>query len=180
PQPAFSAVGGADYLEAGAGARWAGMGGAARAAARDTTAGYWNPAGLAAQGPSEWQFGSMLAMAPMGRRLSWLSASLQTDRLGAWGAGWMHNSVDGLETVDSAGTVGPDGASTEDAVFLSHGGSLLYQLKWGLTAKMLSQRYGVTIPVENVRATFYYVNREKSHEPTNLPTEEEFVEMMKR
>lgn len=47
-------------------------------------------------------------------------------------------------------------------------------------AKMLSQRYGVTIPVENVRATFYYVNREKSHEPTNLPTEEEFVEMMKR
>jgi len=138
--PAFSAVGGADYLESGAGARWAGMGGAARAAARDTTAGYWNPAGLAAQGPAEWQFGSMLAMAPLGRRLSWLSAGLQTDRLGSWSAGWMHNSIDGLETVDGAGTMGPDGASAEDAFFLSHGGSLLYQVKWGVTAKLLSQR----------------------------------------
>ena len=139
PIPADSNLGGADYLESGAGARWAGMGGAARAAARDTTAGYWNPAGLAAQGPAEWQFGSMLSMAPMGRRLSWMSASLQTDRMGSWSAGWMHNTVDGLETVDGAGSVGVDGNSAEDAIFLSHGGSLLYQLKWGVTGKVLSQ-----------------------------------------
>lgn len=78
-------------------------------------------------------------MAPMGRRLSWLSASLQTDRYGTWSAGWMHNTVDGLETVDSAGCVGPDGTSAEDAIFLSHGGSIIYQLKWGVSAKMLSQ-----------------------------------------
>jgi len=140
PISAYSNPGGADYLETGAGARWAGLGGAARASARDTTSGYWNPAGLAAQGPAEWQFGSMLAMAPLGRRLSWLSASLQTDRLGSWGLGWMHNTVDGLEAVDGAGTVGNAGASAEDAVFISHGGSLHYQVKWGITGKVLSQR----------------------------------------
>jgi hypothetical protein len=116
------------------------MGGAARSAARDTTAGYWNPAGLAAQGSAEWQFGSMLAMAPLGRRLSWLSATLQTDRRGAWGLGWLHNGVDGLETVDGAGTRGADESSSEDAVLFSWGGSLLYQLKVGVTAKALSQR----------------------------------------
>ncbi len=42
------AVGGASYLQEGVGARWLGMGGAARAAVRDVTAGFWNPAGFQA------------------------------------------------------------------------------------------------------------------------------------
>jgi len=140
PPLARAAVGGAEYLTEGAGARWLGLGGAARAAARDAMSGYWNPAGLTAQGPSEWQAGSMLTFTTLGRRTSWLSGSLLTDRYGAWGAGWMRRTVDGLERVDDQGNVSENSASAEDALLVSFAQAPFYRLRWGVTVKGLRQQ----------------------------------------
>ena len=136
---AYGAVGAASYLNEGVGARWLGMGGAARAAARDVTAACWNPAGLAMQGPVEWQAGTMLGFADHGRSFGYLSGSWQTDRHGTFAASWIRYSVPGLERVDSAGVVGGTVTNLEDALILSLGKSLIYQVSAGASVKILRQ-----------------------------------------
>jgi hypothetical protein len=115
------------------------MGGAARAAVRDAHAGYWNPAAMTAQGPAVWQAGSMLTLSSLGRSTASLSGSYLTDRAGAFGLSWIHRSVDGLERVDGNGTVGGRESDAEDAVLLSWAARIAYQIRAGMTAKVLRQ-----------------------------------------
>ena len=132
--------GAAAYLERGLGARWLGLGGAARAAVGDVHAGFWNPAGLTRQGPVAWQVGSMLSHGEFGRSTLSLSGSDLTDRAGAFGLTWMRQTISGLERVDEAGTVTGTESSAEDALLISYGGSLLYQARAGFTVKVLRQQ----------------------------------------
>ena len=115
------------------------MGGAARAAVRDAHAGYWNPAALTAQGVAVWQAGSMLTLSSMGRSTVSLAGSYLTDRAGAFGLSWIHRTVDGLERVDGAGNVSGRESDAEDAVLLSWAASIAYQVRAGLTVKVLRQ-----------------------------------------
>lgn len=135
-----AAVGAAAYLQEGLGARWLGMGGAARAAAWDVHAGYWNPAGLTRVGPVTWQVGSMLTLASLGRSAVSLSGSYLSDRAGAFGASWIHHAISGLERVDDVGNVTGTETSAEDAVLLSYGRALLYQVRVGTTVKLMRQQ----------------------------------------
>ncbi len=133
-------VGAAAYLQEGLGARWLGMGGAARAAAWDVHAGTWNPAGLTYAGPVTWQVGSMLTVATLGRSSVSLSGSYLSDRAGAFGLSWIHHAVSGIERVDDVGTVTGTETSAEDAVLMSYGRRILYQVRAGATVKLLHQQ----------------------------------------
>lgn len=141
PGNAFAAEdGAAAYLERGIGARWLGLGGAARAAVGDVNAGFWNPAGLTRQGPVSWQVGSMLKSETFGRSTISLSGSHLTDRAGAFGLAWIRHTVTGLERVDDAGNVTGTESSAEDALLISYGQALLYQARAGVTVKLLHQQ----------------------------------------
>lgn len=136
---ARAATGAAAWLEEGLGARWLGMGGAARAAARDVHAGYWNPAALSSAGAFVWEAGSMLAFGSMDRTAASLSAALQTDRAGTFAVTWLRRSIAGLERVDDRGTVTETESSAADAVLVSGGWAPFYELRAGVTAKFMTE-----------------------------------------
>ena len=137
--PGGAATGGAVWLDEGLGARWLGMGGAARAAVRDVHAGYWNPAALSAIGAETFQVGSMLTLQSMGRSTASLSGSWQTDRAGTFAVNWLHHAVTGLERVDDQGTVTGGAGSAADALLVSAGWAPFYQLRAGVTAKLMRE-----------------------------------------
>ena len=130
-----AAVGGA--LEDSPSARWAGMGGAARAAATDAHAGLLNPANLAAQGPVTWQVASRLSLATLDRTTGSLAASFQSDRSGTYAVAWVHRATAGLERVDDQGNLSGTESSSEDALAVSGGWAPLYRVRAGITAKLL-------------------------------------------
>jgi hypothetical protein len=136
---AAGSEGAASYLSEGLGARWLGMGGAARAAARDAYAGYWNPACLTAQGPAVWQAASMLTLSVLGRSTGSLAGSYLSDRMGAFGAAWIHREVGGLERVDGNGNVDGRESDAEDAILLSWASRIAYQARAGITVKVVHQ-----------------------------------------
>jgi len=143
PGPAAGAeraVGAAVFLDEGMGARWLGMGGAATAAAWDSSASYWNPAGLTKQGPVVWQVGTTLSASTLGRTSSSLSGSYLTDRAGTWGAAWMRSSVSGLESVDDTGNITGRDSDTADTLLLSWARPILYQVRAGATVKFLREQ----------------------------------------
>lgn len=127
------------WLEEGVGARWLAMGGAARAAACDVHAGYWNPAALSAIGAETWQVGSMLALQSLGRTTMSLSGACQTDRAGTFALTWIRRSVSGLERVDDQGAVTELESSAADALLASGGWAPHYQVRVGVTAKLLRE-----------------------------------------
>jgi len=140
PAESAASAGAAAYLTDGAGARWLGMGGAARAAVSGTPGIFWNPAALSRQGPARWQLSSAYGFASFGRSTASLSASRLDDRAGAFGLAWIRHTVSGLEEVDNAGNVTGLSHSAADAFMLSFGRALLYQVRMGITAKYLRQR----------------------------------------
>ena len=142
PAPVHAAAGASAFLEVlPGGARWRGMGGAARAVATDADAGFWNPAGLARSGPEVWQAAAMLETgAPQGTIAS-LAGSWLTDAAGTWGAAWARRFGGGFERVDGLGTVvGTREDDAEDALLVSWARDVVYQLRAGVTVKGLRQR----------------------------------------
>jgi len=137
---AADTAGSAEWLEDGIGARWLGMGGAARAVSGDVHAGSWNPAGLAAQGPEVWSVGSMVALATLGRSIASLSVAHQTDRAGTFGLTWARRTIAGLERVDDQGNVTETTAGADDLAALGWGAAPFYQLRVGATVKVLHQQ----------------------------------------
>ena len=129
--------GAATYLQAGVGARWIGMGGAAIAAADDVHAAFYNPAGLSRMGTVSWQVGSMYAFQDLDRATSSLSFAHQTDAYGSFALSWVHRSIGGLEYVDAFGTASGVTSSTEDAILVSGAYDPLYQVRIGSTVKIL-------------------------------------------
>jgi hypothetical protein len=115
------------------------MGGAARAAARDVHAGCWNPAALSAVGAETWEIGSMLTLQSMGRATASLSGAWQSDRSGTFALTWIRRSISGLERVDDQGTVTETASSAADALLVSGGWAPPYQLRAGVTAKLLRE-----------------------------------------
>jgi hypothetical protein len=137
---ASGGAGAAAFLDEGMGARWLGMGGAASAAAWDSTAAYWNPAGLTKQGPTVWQVGTMLSSSTLGRSSSAISGSCLTDRAGTWGLAWMRSSVSGLESVDDTGNITGKDSDTADALLLSWARPVIYQVRAGATVKFAREQ----------------------------------------
>jgi hypothetical protein len=81
----------------------------------------------------------MLTLQSMGRSTASLSGAWQTDRAGTFAMTWIRRSVNGLERVDDQGTVTETSASAADALLVSGGWSLGYQLRAGVTAKLLHE-----------------------------------------
>jgi hypothetical protein len=133
-------AGSAEWLEDGFGARWLGMGGAARAAADDVHAGSWNPAGLAAQAPEPWSVGSLFTVESLGRSVASLSVSHQTDRNGTFGLTWARRTIAGLERVDDQGNVTETAAGADDLAAFSWGTAPWYQVRVGASLKVLHQQ----------------------------------------
>jgi len=137
--PALAVTGSAVWLEQGGGGRWLGMGGAARAASRDVYSGYWNPAGLTQMGSAQYQVGTMLELQTMDRATMSLSGAMQTDNMGNYGVTFIRHTIAGIEKVDELGNVLGEETSAGNAVLLSGGWSPLYQVRVGVTAKLLNE-----------------------------------------
>lgn len=132
-------VGSAAFLADAGGARWQGMGRAARAAVSDAGAMYINPAGLAAQGPVRWQLGAGYGFAALGRATFSMAFLGQTDGAGTYAFGWIRHEVEGLERVDGSGNISGLDSNAEDALTAAFGIPLMYQIRLGVAVRYLRQ-----------------------------------------
>jgi len=143
----------AQFLKLGADARAAGMGEAVRALCEDANAVYWNPAGLAsldyrhitATHGAYYQgvFYDFLAYAQpvdsiVGRRSR---RDLETNQLGAVGAGVLYLNSGSLASVDNTGASAGGSFTPQDfAAMVAWGGSLASFLDAGLGFKYIASR----------------------------------------
>ena len=88
------------YLKMGPGARALGMGSAFCAIADDSTAIYWNVAGISRIRRKE--FSTMHAVLTYDRRYNYVGFVSPLER-GAWGFGWINAGVDSIERYDGVG-----------------------------------------------------------------------------
>lgn len=139
PAGAFAEAGSAAYLTDAGGARWQGMGRAARAAVSDAGAIYINPAGLAAQGPVRWQLVAGYGFAALDRSTLSLAFVGQTDSAGTYAFGWIRQEVGDLERVDGSGNVSGMDSNAEDALTAAFGIPLTYQIRLGAAIRYLHQ-----------------------------------------
>ena len=145
------------FLRAGTGARALGMGNAFTALAEDSSASYWNPAGLAlVQSPS---FGSMVGLLSLNRSFNYLSlafpAQEHKEKLnlkdtasfpwtgawggkGQWGFSWVYFSLgDDFEGRSGDTAAFYTFADQQNAYYLSHGRSIASWLSVGFSGKFL-------------------------------------------
>jgi len=154
-----------EVLAIGVGARALGMGGAYVGVADDSTAVYWNPAGLpkvkhveisAIQQGRQY---SGLSLNEVGSRYIFTSGAMSFPGVGTFGAAFMRFGVEDIPYVTGVDAFGAPivaGAfATEDLAFIgSYGKKLHPAINLGLTAKYLS---GGTVGLSSGNATYTYM-----------------------
>lgn len=138
-----------EVLAIGAGARPLGMGGAFAGLADDSSAVYWNPAGLTRvehvdlSATQQGREADNLSMNSVGSSYTFLSAAMTVPHFGSFGLGFLRFGVSDIPLVsglDSSGAPVQTGtfANQDLAFFVSYGRRLFPGFSAGLTAKTLS------------------------------------------
>ncbi|GEM_PF-1015521 len=123
------------YLQAGAGVRALGLGGAFVAVANDVTAGYWNPAGLARL--PEPQFAGMYSVLSLDRKYNYVAAAYPFGAAGTIGVSWVNYQVGQIEARDRESVVAGKFSNQENALLISYGKKLHPALALGGGIKLL-------------------------------------------
>ena len=123
------------YLQAGAGGRARGLGGAFVAIANDVTAGYWNPAGLGQL--TEPQFAGMYSVLSLDRKYNYAAAAYPFGAAGAISVSWVNYQVGPIEGRDDEGVVTGKFSNAENALLISYGKAMPPALAFGATIKLL-------------------------------------------
>ena len=127
----------AQFLKLGAGARAAGMGEALAAAADDSTAIYWNPAGLARVNARS--LSVMHAAWFEGITYDWISFAMPCRDRGVFGVGVQYLSYGSIKKTDNTGLETGDFSPADLSVSLSFAGKLL-GFGLGANIKYISQK----------------------------------------
>jgi len=128
----------APYLQLGAGVRALGMG-AFTGIADDSSAAYWNPAGLALL--RQYEFNSEAALMSLGRSNNYLGYTHLLKNNGAVALTWINYSAGSDLEARQGNTLSPDStfADNENALYLSWGKALNKEWLLGLSLKALFQ-----------------------------------------
>ncbi len=127
---------GAQFLKLGAGARAAAMGDAFSAIAEDSTAIYWNPAGLAKM--EKRSLSLMHSVWFDNMYYDWASFAINTN-FGTLGIGAQYFSYGSIKKIDELGNQISEFEPSDLAVNLSYAKELL-GICWGLNAKYISSK----------------------------------------
>jgi hypothetical protein len=149
--PARAADRAAAFLEAGAGGRAPGLGGALVAAVDDPSAVFWNPAGLARV--QRWQAVAALQPLSLDRTQNSVAAALNVRGDLAFGVTWVHAGVDDLE--GRAGSGARTGAmeDAENAFCIGLAHTVGARLAVGASMTVLDQRLAMPAQLDWPDAT---------------------------
>ncbi len=123
------------YLQAGAGARALGAGGAFVAHVNDVTAGYWNPAGLG--GLTVPQLGGMYSVLSLNRQHNYLAAAYPLGATSAVGISWIGYRTGNIVTRNRFGVVTGKLGNDQNALLFSYGNQFAGNFAAGGNVKLL-------------------------------------------
>lgn len=123
------------FLRLGVGARPLGLGNAFVALAADASATYWNPAGLSKLKHIELQ--AMYGHLTLDRTHSFLAFGIP-NKIGSFGVGWLSLGITGIEGRDIGENTTQTFSSAENAIFISYGKNILYNVSLGISFKYLT------------------------------------------
>ena len=138
-QPCLAGTADFEFLNQEFGARGAGLGGAFTALANDSSACYWNPAGLASLKRSDLCLTH--SELPQSSRLEGMFLALPMGWLGSYGFGFFYRSYGEFERRDEYGALLPDKMRPRSLAFsLGYGKDIMRKLSLGAGIKVASEK----------------------------------------